>query len=51
MPPDGIMKATGIQPLCLFPTVFRVTRRGEAMALHQGSAVFVDSHVWVQDCG
>jgi len=48
IPPDETVNTMGIQSLCLFPTVLQTTSRSETVVLHQGSALFADSRVWVQ---
>lgn len=48
MPPDKNIDTTGIEPLCLFPNILQITPRGEPVVLHQGSALFPTSQVWIQ---
>ena len=48
IPPGEKINTTGVEPLCLFPNILQITSRGEAMVLHQGSALFPTSHVWIQ---
>lgn len=48
IPPDETVNTMGIQSLCLFPTLLQTTARGETVVLHQGSALFAGSRVWVQ---
>ena len=48
MPPDENIDTTGIEPLCLFPNILQITPRGEPVVLHQGSALFPTSQVWIQ---
>lgn len=48
VPPAGMVDTTGIIPLCLFPNVLQIASRGETTILHQGRALFADSHVFVR---
>lgn len=48
MPPEKKVAMTGIEPLCLFPNILQISPRGEPVILHQGSALFPTSQVWIQ---
>ena len=48
MQPDERIDTTGISPLCLFPNIFQITSGGETVVVHQGSALFSTSHVWIR---
>jgi len=48
MPPDEKIDTTGIPSLCLFPSILQITSGGETVVVHQGSALFPTSHVWIQ---
>ncbi|KAL8877002.1 MAG: hypothetical protein Q9198_004899 [Flavoplaca austrocitrina] len=48
MPPDEKIDTPSITPLCLFPHILQTTSEGESVRVHQGSALFPTSHVWVQ---
>lgn len=37
-----------LTPLCLFPHITQVKPRGQVVVIHQGSALFPNSHVWTQ---
>ena len=48
MPPGEKIDTTGITPLCLFPIILQITLGGKTVVVHQGSALFPTSHVWIQ---
>lgn len=48
MPPDGKIDTTGLDPLCLFPSLLHINSRGETVVLHRGSALFPTARVWIQ---
>lgn len=48
MPSDEKIDTAGIEPLCLFPNILQITPRGEPVVLHQGSALFPTSQVWIR---
>lgn len=47
-PPDEKIDTSRIRPLCLFPNVVQIRSGGERVRVHQGSALFPTSPVWVQ---
>ncbi|KAI4117371.1 MAG: hypothetical protein LQ345_002383 [Seirophora villosa] len=46
--PDEKIDTSRIRPLCLFPNVVQIRSGGERLCVHQGSALFPTSPVWVQ---
>ena len=48
MPPDEKIDTSSITPLCLFPNIFQTPSGGESVRVHQGSALFPTSPVWIQ---
>ncbi|KAL9012462.1 MAG: hypothetical protein Q9173_002778 [Seirophora scorigena] len=48
MPPDEKIDTSRIRPLCLFPNVVRAISGGGRVRVHQGSAIFPTSPVWIQ---
>ncbi|CAO1596637.1 hypothetical protein XANCAGTX0491_000471 [Xanthoria calcicola] len=48
MPPDEKIDTSSITPLCLFPNILQTTSGGESVRVHQGSALFPTSPVWIQ---
>ena len=48
IPPDGKIDLTGIKPLCIFPKILQITSPDKTVVLHQGSALFPTSQVWIR---
>lgn len=48
MPLDEKIDTSSITPLCIFPNIFQTTSGGERVRVHQGSALFPTSPVWIQ---
>lgn len=48
MPLDKNLDTSSITPLCIFPNILQTTSGGESIRVHQGSALFPTSPVWIQ---
>ncbi|KAI4263849.1 MAG: hypothetical protein L6R42_001021 [Xanthoria sp. 1 TBL-2021] len=48
IPLDKNLDTSSITPLCIFPNILQTTSGGESIRVHQGSALFPTSPVWIQ---
>ena len=48
IPPDGKIDPTVFKPLCIFPSILQTTSHDKTVVLHQGSALFPTSQVWIR---
>ena len=47
-PQIGKIDVTRIEPICMFPNIIQFTSPNKSVLLHQGSAVFPTSRVWIR---